>query len=209
MILKGHRVFVQCSHLRYYNTDLIPQQPTPDIILFDTNEAISSLIEHKMTPAQSRALTSAIIRLTSHHLSDTLPKSCLSRSELTNMSSSLSNSLHDLHTALTSLSHQNTLAHLAAHDRTTAALQSTMDSLRESTANTRTELGMLLAAGKAEMRGEAATVEMAVAREEATLGAAVAEIKTRLEKGKIAVIAAFVAGMVSCFGLVSWTWKRK
>lgn len=175
---------------------------SPQMCLFDTLKHVKGIQDTAMAAEQAAALVFVTNQLAYHHLYDS--NELLSKSTLATGQSLLSTSSHDFHSALTALSHQNSLSHMAAHDRASSSLQAFVDSTRDATSNSKAELCMLWAAGKAEMRGEAATIEMAIAKEEAALATAVGEVKTRLEKVKIAFIAAFIGAMVSCFAMITW-----
>lgn len=173
-------------------------------ILFDTHTAIQRLSQSGLTVQQATALA----HVTHDHLVSRLHSPTttpfLPTPTLISDYAALSARVHDLHSTLTSCVHQNRLASMAGRDRASSALQACLDTIRDTASNGKTELAMVLAAGRAEGRGEMAAVELAVAKSEASLASMVQDVKGRLEGGKTAFITSFIVGMVACFGAIAF-----
>jgi hypothetical protein len=177
-------------------------------LLHDTHRTISGLQQAGFTRSQAAAISSAAHRIATHHL--THARSLLTRrSTLERDLAALSAGHQDLHLALQALSNRNTLEQRALHDTTAASVHALLEQLRDGCVGTRTELAMLANALKPELQGEAAGLELAVAKEEAAVGPLMGEVRTGLERGKTTAIAVFVASLASVFFLISIVWKQR
>lgn len=173
-------------------------------VLLDTLTNVQRLCQAGLTSQQAAALVSVTNDLLWSRLYDPTSSPFLPTTALTSDSAALSARLHSLQTSLSALTHQNRLSSMAGRDRASSSLQACLDTIRDSACNGKTELAMVLAAGRAEGRGEMAAVELAVAKHEAALNSMVQEVRGRLEGAKTAFISSFIAGMVTCFGVIAW-----